>query len=144
MAAEDLPVQRGVVIPGAELSWQASLAGGPGGQHVNKTASRVTLRWAVARSAVLSDSQRARLMAGLASRLTRDGELLVHVQDHRSQLQNLATARERLADVVRAALFVPRARRATRPSKGSQRRRVASKQRRGSVKRQRGRPGADD
>jgi ribosome-associated protein len=144
MGADDLPVREGLVIPGSELTWQVSHAGGPGGQNVNKTASRVTLRWSVSESAALGDAWRARLLERLASRLTQSGELLVHADSARSQLDNKRVARERLADLVRDALHVPKARRATKPTRGSKRRRVDSKKRRGDTKRLRKRPGSDD
>lgn len=144
VSPDDLPIRRGLVIPGHELQWQVSLAGGPGGQHVNKTASRVTLRWSVSKSGVLGEVQRARLLAKLASRLTQEGELLVHVSDSRSQLSNKETARQRLAELVREGLLVPKVRRPTRPTKGSQRRRVEGKKRRSDTKRQRRRPDSGD
>ncbi|RKY21754.1 MAG: aminoacyl-tRNA hydrolase [Planctomycetota bacterium] len=144
MPADDLPVRGGLVIPAAELSYHLSHAGGPGGQHVNKTASRVTLRWSVRESGVLSDAWRARLLQRLAPRLTRSGELMVHADGHRSQLDNKRAARERLVQLVREGLHVPKSRRATKPTRGSQRRRVDAKKRRGDTKRQRRRPGGDD
>ena len=81
-----------------------SRASGPGGQKVNKTSSRVTLRWSIATSAALSERQRARLLARLRSRLTRDGELVLHAQRSRSQASNREQARARLVELVRAAL----------------------------------------
>lgn len=134
----------GLVIAAAELSWQVSQASGPGGQHVNKTSSRVSLRWSVIESAALSDFQRQRLLRKLASKLSGEGELAVHVQDSRSQLKNRELARERLAECVREALHVPKARRATKPTRGSKRRRVEGKKRRADTKRMRKRPGRED
>jgi ribosome-associated protein len=141
---DDLVVQRSVVIPATELQMTATRSGGPGGQHVNKVSSRITLRWAPGDSAALSEPQRERLLARLASRLTKEGELIVHVDSSRSQSANREEARQRLADVVREALKVPRRRRKTKPTKGSQRRRIEAKKQRGATKRLRGRPPRDD
>ncbi len=140
----DLPVNSNLIIPAAELREQVSTSGGPGGQHANKTSTRVSLRWNVTASAVLSDAQRALLMENLAARLTRDGDLLVHADDTRSQADNRALARQRLAAIIVAALHRPKPRRPTRPTRASQRRRVESKKRRGAVKRDRGRVQDDD
>ncbi len=134
----------GLVIPGSELREQASRSGGPGGQHVNKTSTRVTLRWNAAESSALSAAQRARLLERLGRRLTREGEVVVHASDERSRARNRGLARERLADLVRAALAVRRPRRATRPSAGSRERRLDAKQRRASLKRVRRPPPRDD
>jgi len=144
MSADDLIVQRGVVLPADELSWTAARSGGPGGQHVNKTSSKVVLRWSLRGTRALGPRQRERAEKALASRLTTEGELIVAVDEGRSQLSNLRLARERLAELLRQALVVPKVRRATKPTKGSQRRRLAGKKHRSDIKRQRGRPGRDD
>jgi ribosome-associated protein len=136
-------VRRGLVIPGSELREQASRAGGPGGQHVNKANTRVTLRWNIACSAALSEAQRARIALRLATRLTRGGEIVIHAANERSRARNRALARERLAVLVRGALAVPRPRRATRPTAGSRERRLGAKQHRGELKRGR-QPGPRD
>jgi ribosome-associated protein len=136
---EPLEVRPGLQIPEDELSEQASRAGGPGGQKVNKTSSRVTLRWSVANSAVLSERQRARLLARLGPRLTRDGELVLHAQRSRSQAGNRALARARLVELVRAALVESAPRRATRPTRASRERKLESKRRRSARKRERAR-----
>jgi ribosome-associated protein len=104
---------------------------------VNKASTRVTLRWSVAASAVLSEAQRARLLARLAARLTREGEIVVHASDERSRARNRALARERLAALVCAALAVRRPRRPTAPTAGSRARRLALKRRRAARKRER-------
>jgi ribosome-associated protein len=144
MGAEDLRVLDSLLIPGAELEWAASRSSGPGGQNVNKLSTRVSLRWRVTTSGVLSDSQRARLLSKLGSRLTKEGELLVHGDGCRSQLDNRRAARDRLAQLVRDALHVPKSRRATRPTLGSKRRRLDAKKQRGQTKRQRGRPPGEE
>lgn len=144
MAADDLTVRPGLVIPGSELSVSVARAGGPGGQHVNKLSTKVMLRWSVRDSAVLSDGQRARLLEKLATRLTKEGQLVVAADGDRSQLSNREVARVRLAELVREGLHVPKKRRATKPTRGSQRRRLEAKRQRKDTKRGRGRPSMDD
>jgi len=100
----DLPINARLAIPAAELSATFARSGGPGGQNVNKVESKVVLRWSPARSGVLSDAQRARLLERLASRLTGDGELVLHASSHRTRARNVEDARERLAELVRDAL----------------------------------------
>ena len=101
MRRELLEVGPDLKIPEDELAEQVSRASGPGGQKVNKTSSRVTLRWSIATSAALSERQRARLLARLGSRLTREGELVLHAQRSRSQASNREQARARLVELVR-------------------------------------------
>ncbi|MHC5209822.1 MAG: alternative ribosome rescue aminoacyl-tRNA hydrolase ArfB [Planctomycetota bacterium] len=141
---DGLYVKRGLVIPESELRVEVSHSGGPGGQNVNKVATRVSLRWRMTASRALSDAQRDRLAERLATRLTRTGELLVHVDESRSQARNREIARKRLAGIVRRALAVPRVRRATRPTRASRERRLGQKQRRARTKQQRRRPATDD
>lgn len=139
---DDLPVTGALVIPGAELRERFSRASGPGGQGVNTTDSRVALSFDVAGSPSLDDRLRERVLGRLRDRLV-EGVLTVVASEHRHQLANRRAARERLAGLLRAAAAPPaRGRRPTRPSRSSQRRRVASKKRRGEVKR--GRQGRYD
>jgi len=140
-----LPVRAGtLVVPEDELTERFSRSGGPGGQSVNTTDSRVELVWDFAGSRALTDVQRERLGRRLASRLV-DGQLRVVATEYRSQLRNRNAARERLTALLRAALAPPPpARRATRPTYGSVQRRLAGKRQRSDVKRARGRPVADD
>ncbi len=137
MAEQPLAVSPALMIPGHELLVRASRAGGPGGQHVNMTASRIELVWDVAGSGALSDEQRAQLLAALASRLDGEGRLRVVAQEHRSQLQNREAARARLSAMVAAALRPRKKRKATKPSRASKERRLESKRRRSAVKRDR-------
>ncbi|MCF7551615.1 alternative ribosome rescue aminoacyl-tRNA hydrolase ArfB [Pseudonocardia sp. WMMC193] len=134
-------VRRGVVIPARELHWRFSRSSGPGGQGVNTTDSRVELSFDVANSPSLPDDVRDRALRNL--RLV-DGVLTITAGDSRSQLRNRESARERLAQALREATKAPPpTRRPTKPTKGSQRRRLDQKTRRGSVKRLRGRGGWD-
>lgn len=133
--AGPLQVSGSVVIPQIELQWRFSRSSGPGGQGVNTTDSRAQLRWDVASSSAVTEEQRTRLLHRLESRLI-NGVLQISASEQRSQLQNRDAAERRLAEIVRAALAPPpRARRATRPTRGSQERRIAGKKRRSDVKR---------
>ncbi|GLY15043.1 aminoacyl-tRNA hydrolase [Kineosporia sp. NBRC 101677] len=128
-------VNAAVSIPEAELRWRFSRSSGPGGQGVNTADSRVQLSWHAAASEALTGPQRERLLERLGPRLV-DGVLQVTASEQRSQLQNRETAERRLAEIVAAAIAPPpRARRATRATRGSQERRIAQKKRRGNVKR---------
>lgn len=125
-------------LPEEELSFSASRGGGPGGQHVNKVASRITLRFDVANSPSLSDDQRRTLLEKLSSRLTRDGVLLLSSHESRSQAANREEVVRRFAQLLREGLVRPKRRRPTRPTRGSRERRIESKKRRSGVKRGRG------
>lgn len=135
-----LVVNAGVAIPRAELSLRATRASGAGGQHVNKTASRVELEWSVRESRALSEPQRELLLARLTSRLSADGVLRVVASDTRSQARNRELAEQRLAELVRRALVVPRPRRVTRPSPAARAARLEAKRRQGEKKRGRRAP----
>ena len=139
MRRELLEVRPGLKIPEDELAEQVSRASGPGGQKVNKTSSRVTLRWSIAASTALSDRQRARLLARLGSRLTREGELVLHAQRSRSQASNREQARARLVELVREALIERTPRRKTAPTRASRERSRTAKRRRSARKRERAR-----
>lgn len=136
----DLPVGHGVVLPASELHESFSRSGGPGGQHVNTSSSKVELRFDVEASAALTDGQKARVRSRLGPRLTADGVVVVQASEERSQVRNRQAARRRLANLLRDALAPPRRRRPTRPTAASKRRRVEDKKRRGDVKRLRRRP----
>ena len=127
-----------------EVALSYARSGGPGGQHVNKTSSKVVLRWNLETSGALSEEQRARVRAKLASRLTDEGDLIVTSEKHREQSRNVDDAVAKFAEVLREALRVPKKRKATKPTKASQKRRMDAKRRRGETKRQRRRPGGDD
>lgn len=133
---------RGLRLPAAELLEQFSHASGPGGQGVNTADSRVQLSWDVAATTALDDAQRARALERLGPRLAGT-VLTVTASAQRSQLRNRTAARQRLAELLREALMPPVPRRATRPTRGSQRRRLEAKRQRGAVKQTRRRPGAE-
>jgi len=139
----DLRVNERVVIPAEEIHETASRSGGPGGQHVNRRNTRVTLRWNVRESRALEPAQRTRVMRRLGARLTRRHHLVVHASRHRSRARNRELARRRLAQVLDEALAKRRARVATSPSRASQRRGLETKRRRGALKRTRARPARD-
>ncbi len=126
-AGRTLGVNADLAIPRTELVVRATRASGAGGQHVNKTATRVEVTWNVADSPSLSEEQRTRIRTRLASRISDDGELRVVASDTRSQLQNRELAESRLADIVRRALAVPKPRRKTRPSRASKQARLTDK-----------------
>ena len=138
VAAENLlQVSDALSIPRAELDVRVSRASGAGGQHVNKTSSRVEIFWNVQGSRALSEDQRARLLDRLASRLTTEGSVRVVASDMRSQSRNRNLAEERLAELVRRALVIPKKRRPTRPTKASKEARLDEKKRRSHTKRER-------
>jgi ribosome-associated protein len=136
--AELLEINRDVSIPLDEIVLQASRSSGPGGQHANKTESRIEASFDVAASATLDDAQKARVTA-------RCGPVVRAIaQDARSQTRNRALALERLATRLARALEVPRARRATKPTKASRARRLDAKRRSAQRKRERRRPAAEE
>jgi ribosome-associated protein len=143
--ADDDPIAVGktLTIPRAELLLKATRSGGPGGQHVNTSSTRIELVWDVASSPSLDDAQRAHLMARLASRLDSQGKLRLVAQDERSQLRNREAAIARFIAVVARGLIVPRKRKRTRPPAASKRARLESKRKRGALKRDR-RPPTED
>lgn len=130
-------------IPREELIARATRSSGAGGQHVNKTSSRIQLSWNVATSDALDDAQRERLLHKLSSRLTADGTLTVSVSDTRSQHRNREIAEERLEEVVRAALVVPKKRKPTKPSRAAKERRLDEKKIRSQKKKNRRNTGLD-
>jgi ribosome-associated protein len=135
---ETLHVRRGLDLPLSEITWRATASGGPGGQHANRTLSRVEVEFDVGASSVLGPRQRQRL-------LDRVGPVVrASAAETRSQARNRQLALERLASRIDAALRVEAPRRPTRPTKSSQVRRVEAKRRRSEVKRRRRRPGDDD
>jgi len=131
------------LVPARAVIWRAVRSSGPGGQNVNKVASRVELRVDLDAISGLSPAARARLEALALNRRDRDGYLLVTSQRTRDQARNLDDAREKVARLLERALAVPKRRKPTRPSRAASERRLRQKKRRASVKRDR-RSGADE
>ncbi|MGE0352635.1 MAG: alternative ribosome rescue aminoacyl-tRNA hydrolase ArfB [Gemmatimonadales bacterium] len=133
-----------LAIPIAELEYRASRSGGPGGQHVNTSSTRIEVWWDIARSAVLSDEQRERLLRRLATRLDSKGRLRLVSGATRSQLSNKEEVTARLGRVVADALRVPRPRKKTRPSRAARERRLEAKRRQAAKKQNRRRRPDED
>ena len=134
----------GVEIPDTDLEVAFTRSSGPGGQNVNKVASAVQLRFALARNTTLRADVKSRLRALAGHRLTDSGELLIVARESRSQEQNRRLAEERLADLVRRALVPPKKRHATKPTRASRERRLEVKARSQRTKKLRGRVRSDD
>ena len=123
-----------MTVDDSELSWAFSRSGGPGGQHVNTSSTKVELRWDVAGTQALDERQKALVRARLGHRLTADGVLVITSSEHRSQTRNREAALARFCALVADALGVSKRRRPTRPSLAARRRRIEAKQRRSETK----------
>ncbi|MGZ6007997.1 MAG: alternative ribosome rescue aminoacyl-tRNA hydrolase ArfB [Rhizomicrobium sp.] len=133
----DLRITSTIAIPETELEESFILSSGAGGQNVNKVASAVQLRFDALHSPSSPDDVRVRLLRMGGHRLTKDGVLIITARESRDQVRNRQIARERLADLIQRATFVPKKRKPTRPTKASKERRIESKKRTGMNKRQR-------
>ena len=133
----DVVIRPGLTIPAGELAVAFARSGGPGGQNVNKVASKVELRWHPGSSVALGESDRAYILERLANKLTNEGVLIVTSTLTRDQLKNRKDAESKLALVVRTALDRPKTRRPSRPSRNAKRRRVEDKRHRSETKRNR-------
>ena len=133
----DLPLGAGLTIPAAELAWRFSRSSGPGGQNVNTTDSRVELVFDLAVSRALPPLLQARALRRLEGKLV-EGAVVIAASEHRSQWQNRVAAQRRLVELLQAAIKPPPPpRRSTKPTRGSQERRLAAKKQRGAIKGQR-------
>ena len=132
-----------IEIPEDELTERFVRAAGPGGQNVNKVASAVELRFDVAGSRALPEPVRARLLARRDRRLTSEGVLVIQANRFRDQAKNRDDARARLAELIRAAMHVPKRRIATKPTRASKERRIETKKNRSTIKRTRSSRGWD-
>jgi ribosome-associated protein len=141
--ASFLVVSPELAIPRSELETKASRSSGAGGQHVNKTASRVEISWSVGTSNALSDDQRKMLTDRLTSRLSTEGSVRVVASEMRSQRQNRLRAEERLADLIRRSLIIRKKRKPTRRPRGADEARLASKKLHSKKKQERKRDIAD-
>lgn len=135
--SEGLTVDTSLSIPRSELSFRATRAGGPGGQHVNTSSTRIELLWNVRESRALTEEERARLETKLASRLDADGNVRIVASAYRSQARNRADAEERLSALIRHALVVPKQRRKTKPGRAAHEARLDSKRKQSVKKKER-------
>jgi len=133
----ELRITSVIVIPEQELSESFILSSGAGGQNVNKVASAVQLRFDVLHSRALPDDVRVRLLRLAGHRLTKEGVLVITARESRDQARNRKLARERLVELVRSAMHVPKKRRPTRPSKATKEHRLETKKRHARLKKQR-------
>jgi ribosome-associated protein len=140
----DIPVARGVRIPEHEIEFKFTTSGGPGGQHANRSATRVELSWNVDRTRALDARQRERVRAGLRHRIDSSGVLRLTSDRHRSQLRNRDDVTRRLASLVADALQIRARRLPTAPTAAAGQRRLQSKRRRSATKRLRRRPAAEE
>ena len=141
--ADGIRVSESVLIPRGELEVRASRSSGAGGQHVNKTSSRIEVSWNIARSSALTEDQRERLLARLSSRLSDDGAIRVVASETRSQLRNREAAEKRLAETIAKALTVQKKRKATKRPRAANQARLDEKKKHSERKRERKRPITD-
>lgn len=134
---DDLFIKEGIIIPEQELEISASRSGGPGGQHVNKTSSKITVRWNIPGSTAFDDYLKQRLLSRLAGSLTSEGDLIVHNSSSRSQQQNKQAALANLAQRILGALAEPKKRMKSKLPKAAKESRLQSKKRHSSIKKMR-------
>lgn len=143
MTSDAIRIAGGVAVPRSELTFRATRGGGPGGQHVNTSATRVELTWDVAGTSALTDEQRARVLQKLANRIDDSGTLRLVAGESRSQHQNREAVTARFQDLLAWALRTHRPRKRTRPPKAAKENRLKQKKRRSELKKQRERPALD-
>ena len=134
---EGIEVNADLIIPRSELEFRTSRSSGAGGQHVNKTSSRVEISWNIAQSKALSDEQRELLIAKLPTRISEEGAIRVVASDTRSQLRNRETAERRLGETIARALIVQKKRRPTRRPRAANEARLTEKKKHSDKKRDR-------
>ena len=139
-----LTINEHLVIPLTEITFSASRASGPGGQHVNKAETRIQLRWNPSRSVALAEADRELVCDRLAARLTATGDIILACGSHRSQRRNRQACLDRLARLLRAALVPVPPRHKTRPTSGSREKRLQQKKQRSDTKQRRRKPTGDD
>ena len=133
-----------LLLPLTELEYRATRSGGPGGQHVNTSSTRIEIWWNVRTSPSLREEERERLLRRLARRLDHEGRLRIVASEFRSQHRNRQAATERLRDLLVEALAVPKARKRTKPGRAAKAARLQAKRRRSAVKRDRRPPAPED
>ena len=141
---KELPINDRLTIPGSDLSWSAARSSGPGGQNVNKVATKVIVRFDLEATKALTQAQKRRLRKLAGRRLDAEGSVLVSAQAERSQSQNLERARANLRRLILQSLIEPRRRVATKPPKSQKRRRLQDKRRQSEKKQGRARVGSED
>ena len=137
IVSHNIIIKNGITIPEHELEITASRSGGAGGQHVNKTDTKITIRWNIKNSSALTDEQKERICNKLQSRITEDGDIIIYNSESRSQQQNKKNALNNLAAIIRNALHVEKKRIATKVSKALKEARLKSKAHRSSIKQMR-------
>jgi len=138
-----LPITDTLAIPETEFSWSFVRAGGPGGQNVNKVASKAVLRWDLDASPNVPDEIKGRLRTQQRGRITTEGELVLSSQRYRDQERNRQDCLDKLTEIVRAAAVAPKARKKKKPTRASKERRLAEKRHRSAAKSARRRPASE-
>lgn len=144
MSSGDLYINPRLTIAASELEFSQARSSGPGGQNVNKVNSKVTLRWSPEKCERLDPAWRRRFASRYGNRMTREGEVVLQSDRYRDRVRNLADVRQRLVDMLLDCQAPPKKRKATRPTLGSQKRRLETKRQQSEKKARRGRPRIDD
>jgi ribosome-associated protein len=131
---DDVYIKNEISIPADEIEFKVSRSGGPGGQHVNRTESKVSVYWNIKNTRILTDEQKLRVLNNIHTHVTDDGVLVIHNSESRSQQQNKQAALATLATVIRKALYIPKKRMKTKVSKAVKEARLQEKSRRSSLK----------
>lgn len=135
---DDLPIDDHLTLPASDFRVSFARSGGPGGQHANTADTRVRIHFDLEGTTELHPAVKRRIREAFGNRISKEGELVLTCDTHRSRHRNLEEVRERLAGMIRGKLRPPKRRRKTRPSKGAKRRRLEGKKRRGELKKTRG------